>query len=265
MTPSATVPSAAEPLALLHRAADAAIAALSALPDAVGEHGWQPVADGAAQHRSDLTADAAVLAVLDAAGVGVLSEESGLRPADGGILVVVDPLDGSTNAAHRLPWYATSLCAVDDDGPLAAVVHDHGSGRRYEAVRGGGARCDGRPIGPRAGAPALADAVVALSGLPPAHLGWAQFRALGAAALDLCAVADGRLDAFVDCSVDAHGVWDYLGALLVCTEAGVPVVDRLGRDLVVLDPAARRTPVAAGDAALLAELLGAFAAATAGR
>lgn len=256
MTPSATAL-----LALLHRAADAAVAVLATLPDAVGEGGWQPVGPGAAQHRSDLTADAAILAVLDAAGVGVLSEESGLRRPDGGPVVVVDPLDGSTNAAHRLPWYATSLCAVDDHGPLAAVVHDHGSGRRYEAVRGGGARCDGLPLTRRAEVPPLSGAVVALSGLPPAHLGWAQFRALGAAALDLCAVADGRLDAFVDCSVDAHGVWDYLGALLVCSEAGVPVVDRLGRDLVVLDPAARRTPVAGGDAALLAELLGAFAAA----
>jgi fructose-1,6-bisphosphatase/inositol monophosphatase family enzyme len=255
--------SAAAPLALLHRAADAAVSALATLPDAVGEGVWQPVAPGAAQHRSDLTADAAVLAVLDASGVGVLSEESGLRRPEAGLVVVVDPLDGSTNAAHRLPWYATSLCAVDDQGPLAAVVHDHGSGRRYEAVRGGGARCDGRLLAPRAVVPELSGAVVALSGLPPAHLGWAQFRALGAAALDLCAVADGRLDAFVDCSVDAHGVWDYLGALLVCSEAGVPVVDRLGRDLVVLDPAARRTPVAAGDVALLDALLGAYAAASA--
>ncbi|MCU0274535.1 MAG: hypothetical protein MUE34_15005 [Acidimicrobiales bacterium] len=255
--------SAAAPLALLHRAADAAVSALATLPDAVGEGVWQPVAPGAAQHRSDLTADAAVLAVLDASGVGVLSEESGLRRPEAGLVVVVDPLDGSTNAAHRLPWYATSLCAVDDQGPLAAVVHDHGSGRRYEAVRGGGARCDGRLLAPRGVVPELSGAVVALSGLPPAHLGWAQFRALGAAALDLCAVADGRLDAFVDCSVDAHGVWDYLGALLVCSEAGVPVVDRLGRDLVVLDPAARRTPVAAGDVALLDALLGAYAAASA--
>lgn len=254
--------STAAPLALLHRAADAVVEALAALPDEVGEGGWQPIAPGVAQHRSDLTADAAVLAVLETAEVGVLSEESGLRRADAGVLVVVDPLDGSTNASRRLPWYATSLCAVDAEGPVAAVVHDHGSGRRYEAVRGGGARCDGRLLGLRTAAPPLAGAIVGLSGLPPAHLGWAQFRALGAAALDLCAVADGRLDAFVDCSVDAHGVWDYLGALLVCSEAGVPVVDRLGRDLVVLDPTARRTPVAAADSALLGELLDAFAAAT---
>ena len=87
-------------------------------------------------------------------------------------------------------------------------------------------------------------AVIGLSGLPPRHLGWGQFRALGAAALDLCAVADGRLDGYLDCSEDAHGVWDYLGATLVCAEAGVEVVDAGGRELCVLDPEARRTPVA---------------------
>lgn len=246
---------------LLHAAADAAVAALAALPDEVGARGWQPLGDGAAQHASDLTADEAVLAVLEAAGVGVLSEESGLRRGDADVVVVVDPLDGSTNAARRLPWYATSLCAVDAAGPLVAVVHDHPGGRRYEAVRGGGARCDGRPLVPRERVPALAEAVVGLSGLPPAHLGWYQFRALGAAALDLCAVADGRLDAFLDCSVDAHGVWDYLGALLVCREAGVVVVDRHDRELVVLDHGARRTPVAAAGPELLAALLTAARAA----
>ena len=91
----------------------------------------------------------------------------------------------------------------------------------------------------------VGEAFVGLSGLPAQHLGWRQFRALGAAALDLCAVAEGTLDAWLDCSPDAHGVWDYLGGMLVCREAGATVVDLHGRDLVVCDPAARRTPVAA--------------------
>jgi fructose-1,6-bisphosphatase/inositol monophosphatase family enzyme len=107
----------------------------------------------------------------------------------------------------------------------------------------------------RAGAPPLGEAIVALADLPPRRLGWGQFRCYGAAALDLCAIADGRFDAYVDCGADAHGVWDYLGAVLVCREAGVPVVDAWDRDLCVLDHEARRTPVAAGDEALLAELL----------
>jgi fructose-1,6-bisphosphatase/inositol monophosphatase family enzyme len=88
-------------------------------------------------------------------------------------------------------------------------------------------------------------------------LGWRQFRTLGAAALDLCAVAEGTLDAFVDCSPSAHGPWDYLGGALVCAEAGAPVVDALGRDLTVVVPDARRTPVAAATQPLLDALVAA--------
>ncbi len=93
-----------------------------------------------------------------------------------------------------------------------------------------------------------------LSGYPRQYLGWKQYRALGAVALDLCAVAGGRLDGYVDCSRDAHGAWDYLGGLLVCAEAGAVVVDALDRDLVVLDAEARRTPLAAATPELLAEI-----------
>jgi fructose-1,6-bisphosphatase/inositol monophosphatase family enzyme len=63
------------------------------------------------------------------------------------------------------------------------------------------------------------------------------------------------LDAYVDCSIDAHGVWDYAGGLLVCSEAGAVVVDVDDRDLLVLDPVARRTPVAAATPELLREVL----------
>jgi len=66
----------------------------------------------------------------------------------------------------------------------------------------------------------------------------------GAAALDLCLVAEGSLDGFIDCNVDAHGVWDYAAGVLICREAGAGVVDAFDRDLVVRDPSQKRTPVA---------------------
>ena len=100
-----------------------------------------------------------------------------------------------------------------------------------------------------------AGAIVGISGLPGARYGWAQFRALGAVALDLCLVAAGTFDAFVDMSPDAHGVWDYLAGTLICREAGAVVVDALGRQLTVLDHDARRTPVAAATPQLLDALL----------
>jgi len=232
----------------LGQAADAVVAALADWAR------WGPSGEKVGQYASDLAADVAAHEVLDAAGVGVLSEESGLQRADAEVVVVVDPLDGSTNASRRLSWWATSFCAIDAHGPAAAVVVDLVNGTRYEATRGGGARRDGEAILP-SGATVLGDSIVGISGMPPRSLGWRQFRALGASALDLCAVADGRLDAWVDCSPDAHGSWDYLGALLVCAEAGAPMVDALGRDLVVLGHAARRTPLAAATPELLAALV----------
>jgi len=206
------------------------------------------------QYEIDLTADAIASQRLTTAGFGVLSEESGVSGLESDVFVVVDPIDGSTNADAGLPWFATSLCAVDQHGPLAAVVVNQASGRVWHAIRGQGAHRDGEPIGPATTA-ALGDALLAVSGLPARHFGWRQFRCYGAAALDLCAVADGTFDAFADLSVDAHGVWDYLGALLICTEAGVPIVDAHGRDLLIYTHESRRTPVAAATSSLLAELL----------
>lgn len=238
---------------------DDAAAAVRAVLDTHDD--WGPSGTKAGQYRSDLAADAAALEVLGGAGVTVLSEESGTTPGTGAaaaVTVVVDPLDGSTNAARGIPWYATSLCAVDAEGPLASVVVHLTTRVTYRARRGGGATRDGELIRP-SGVTALDHAVVAVSGLPPRHLGWRQFRCLGASALDLCLVASGGLDGYVDCSPPAHGSWDYLGGLLVCTEAGACVADGLGNGLVVLDHAARRTPVAAATPELLAELLAARA------
>lgn len=208
----------------------------------------------ASQYFSDLAADEVALTVLDRAGFGVLSEESGLTDAEREILVVLDPVDGSTNASRGIPWYAASLCAVDADGPLAALVRNLATGTTFSAVRGGGAFMDGRPIRPT-GETALGRAVVGLSGYPSVHLGWKQYRALGASALDLCCVAAGLLDAFCDCTAKAaHGPWDYLGGSLICAEAGAVCVDAWDRDLVVREHEARRTPVAAATPELLAEL-----------
>lgn len=215
---------------------------------------WGLAGTRAGQYRSDLAADAACLAVLDEAGLGWLSEESGVAHPDREVVVIVDPVDGSTNASRGIPWFATSLCALDPAGPRAALVVDQASGRRFEAVRGGGARVDGVVLEP-SGATDLRRSIVGLSGYPNRYLGWKQFRALGAVALDLCAVAEGVLDGYLDCSPNAHGPWDYAGGMLICQEAGLAVVDAFDRDLIVIDHAARRTPVVGATAELTASLV----------
>ncbi|HUQ40213.1 MAG TPA: inositol monophosphatase family protein [Acidimicrobiales bacterium] len=237
-----------ELLATLHAAADAIRAALDSLAD------WGLAGTRPGQYHSDLAADTAARAVLSEAGLGILSEETGLHDADRDLIAVLDPVDGSTNASRGIPWFATSICVLDADGPRAALVVNQASGRRYEAVRGKGARCDGVVIAPSA-ATALSASLIGLSGYPPHHLGFRQFRSLGAAALDLCAVASGLLDGYVDCTPGGqHGSWDYLGGMLVCTEAGAVVTDAFDRDLVTREPAERRCPTAAATPALLAEL-----------
>jgi myo-inositol-1(or 4)-monophosphatase len=240
-------------LSLLDDVAEAVAAALRGSDRAM----WKPLGAAGAhrgQYGHDVVADAAALAVLDAAGVGVLSEESGLRRGevldDGGVVVVVDPVDGSSNASRGIPWYATSLCVVDSMGPRVSVVINQATGERFFAMRGGGAftgRRGGEAIALRAeGATRWRDAVVLLSGAPKGWMGWKQFRCLGACALDLCMVAAGRVDAYLDLTpVGAHGVWDYLGGLLVLEEAGGSIVDAQQRPLSVLDPSAGRSPIAA--------------------
>jgi myo-inositol-1(or 4)-monophosphatase len=232
---------------------DEVTAAVRAVLDDLDDWGLADTKPG--QHLSDLAADEAAIGLLTTHGLGVLSEESGSHERAGsGTVVVVDPLDGSTNAAHGIPWYATSLCAVDADGPSVAMVTNLATGTVFTAVRGRGAWRDGSPIVPSS-CVGLSDAVVGLSGFSGRWLGWRQYRALGAAALDLCLVACGGLDAYVDCSWNAHGPWDYLGGLLVCREAGAHVAEAEDRELVVLAHDDRRTPVAAATPALLEELL----------
>ena len=205
------------------------------------------------QYALDLVADAAVLDVLLPAGVAIVSEESGRSgPPDASVTVVVDPVDGSTNCSRRIPYWAISLCALDAEGPLAAFVANQVTGERFTAVRGGGAWADGEAIEPSA-ATRIADSMLAVGSLPDRHLGWKQFRAMGSCALALCDVAAGRFDGYL-----GHGVgeapWDYLGAWLICTEAGASMIDARGRDLATTDPDARRDLIAAGTPELLAQL-----------
>jgi fructose-1,6-bisphosphatase/inositol monophosphatase family enzyme len=233
---------------LMHRVADAVASALQRQVD----WGLSGVRDG--QYSLDLSADAAALATLAEAGVGVLSEESGIGSGEDGMVMIIDPVDGSTNCSRGVPWYATAMCLLQDGEPIAAMVVNQANGVRYEAIRGAGARRDGVPIRvSTCGAPSAA--IIAHNGVPARPLGVQQSRMFGAAALDIGLVADGTLDGYIDCVNDAHGVWDYAASALILREAGGMVVDLHGRDLIVVDHRARRTPVAAATPALLDALL----------
>ena len=230
-------------LSVLHRVADEVAARLGTISD-WGQSGVRP-----GQYLADVEVDDIAINILLDAGFAVMSEESG-RSGDGGRIVVLDPLDGSTNASLGIPWFATSMCVVDDDGPAVALVANQASGQRLEAVRGEGAWIGDRRLAVST-RESLEGTVVALNSLPDVPWGWWQSRVFGAAALDIGLVAAGSLDAYIDLCVDLAGSWDYLGGVLLVTEAGGAVADAFGRDLVALDHDDRRTPMAAGTPQLL--------------
>jgi myo-inositol-1(or 4)-monophosphatase len=232
---------------------DEAVHAVRGALDGLAE--WGPAGTRPGQYFLDLAADGAALPILHGAGLQVLSEESGVTGNDTSeLLAVIDPVDGSTNAYRGIPFYATSICILDAEGPLVGLVVNQATGARYAAVRGGGAERDGQAITPSS-CTELSSAIVGVSGFPNRHPGWAQFRAQGAAALEFCEVAEGVLDAYMLVGRSTLFGWDYLAGLLICTEAGATVGERDGADPIVRTDATRR-PVVAGTAALAQQLLG---------
>jgi len=219
--------------------------AVRAVVGAIGVDDLRTRTDRDGQYALDLAADAEACRVLEHAGVRIVSEESGVHERAGAtITVVLDPVDGSTNCSRRLPYWATSICAVDADGPLAGLVVNQATGVTVTAVRGAGAFRDGVRL-QASSARRVEDAMVYITGLPPQLLPWKQFRALGSAALGLCEIAVGSLDGLVD-AYGMHAPWDYLAGYLACVEAGAVVRDASGRELVTDDVDARRQLVAAG-------------------
>jgi myo-inositol-1(or 4)-monophosphatase len=161
----------------------------------------------------------------------LLAEEgSPNASATQGLVFVADPLDGTTNFLHGMPWYAVSIAAMVDGQLEAGAVINAATGELFTATRGGGARCAGEVIRvsqetdpARAliatGFPfsdnAEVDRYVPM--LPAVMRATAGMRRFGAAALDLACVAAGRFDAFFELRLNA---WDLAAGMLLIQEAG---------------------------------------------
>lgn len=219
----------------------------------VGEHrgrglsGVRPT-----QYHLDLAADEVALRILTGARYRVVSEESGIS-GEGEVTIVVDPIDGSTNCDRGVPFFATSLAALRGGELVAGLVANLATGEIFEAQAGAGAWRDGQRIHAR-GTSEIAEAIVSFSGTPSRHLGWSQMRAMGAASLEICLVADGSLDAYAVAQRSTLHPWDYLAGLLILREAGGVAGDYRGDTLEITDAVGRR-PVFAAGADLLSALL----------
>lgn len=217
-----------------------------------------PSGDRDGQYQLDVAVDEAIVPLLLEAGFAVLSEESGLQAGQRDVLVVVDPIDGSTNADRAIPMAACSLCAIDSDGPWVAVVRDLVRRTTYRAERGHGAFRDHERLSVRHGA-TVSDAIVGINGWSPVPPPGAQFRTFGCASVELCLVADGALDAYVNLDLNGHGPWDYLGGALIVTEAGGVVGELTGRDLSDIGHGVRRAVVAGANADICRSVIDAYA------
>lgn len=189
---------------------------------------------------ADSAAERLVVEGLRAArpGDGVLGEEGADDAGTTGVRWVVDPVDGTVNFLYGLPQWAVSIAAEVDGEVVAGVVHDPAKRETWTAVRGGGAFLDGRRLQCSA-ADELALALVATGFSYDARRRAAQaahlttilprvrdIRRLGAGALDLCAVAAGRVDAYYE---QAMNPWDWAAGALVAREAGARVGGLRGR------------------------------------
>ncbi len=160
---------------------------------------------------------------------GLIGEEGASRPSKSGLTWVIDPLDGTVNYLYGLDNFSVSIAAEDSRGGLVGAVYDPVVDRMYTAVRGGGAFQDGRPI--RVNEPvALGSALLGTGFGYTAERRTAQvaiigrllprirdIRRIGSAALDLCDVAAGHLDAYWEEGVQ-H--WDVAAGGLIAREAG---------------------------------------------
>lgn len=188
---------------------------------------------------------------------GFLGEEGSSVEGTSGLRWIVDPIDGTVNYLYGLPNYCVSVAVAhtsrDVDGGLVddvvvGVVFNPVTGDEYTATLGGGAHRNGLPIVVRP-VPPLAQALVATGfgydSEVRARQGAAvarmlphvrDIRRLGSCALDLCAVAAGECDAYVE---EGPAAWDHAAGGLVAREAGARfevLVSASGRDLLVCVP-----------------------------
>jgi myo-inositol-1(or 4)-monophosphatase len=159
----------------------------------------------------------------------ILSEEAGGSGIGDGYTWVVDPLDGTTNYAHRVPFFGVSIGVLEKGEPALGVIHDPLRAQTFVAERRQGASLDGVPMG----ASKIARLDHAVAGLDWGHsdevrermLGLllrvaprcGTVRALGSAALALAYVAAGWLEAYLHLALKP---WDAAAGALLIAEAG---------------------------------------------
>ncbi|MEM2419742.1 MAG: inositol monophosphatase family protein [Candidatus Bathyarchaeia archaeon] len=222
----------------------------------------------------DLEAEKAIVETLLGHGLSftLVSEESGIKrygakPEQA--YITVDPIDGSTNLTRGVPFYATSI-AVSTKPELrtvyAALVADLCHDVTYTAVKGAGVKRNNQKVKPSEQAD-VAEAVIGVDlntykakEIAPQITGLIEhtkhIRHLGANALELCYVADGTIDAFIDIRGKLRAT-DTAAAWLIIKEAGAVITTPEGKPLnAKLDPQEKLTFIASANRKIHKTILG---------
>ncbi|MGO9334064.1 MAG: inositol monophosphatase family protein, partial [Acidimicrobiales bacterium] len=169
---------------------------------------------------------------------GIQGEEGSSQKGSTGVTWVIDPLDGTINYLYGIPAFAVSIAASVGGRSLVGVVHNPLTGEMFTASQGEGAWLDGDPLRLQPTGRPLAEALVGTGFSYSAQNRAAQARMLaiilpavrdirraGSAALDLCAVACGRLDAYYEAELKP---WDLAAGEVIAREAGATVISLEG-------------------------------------
>ena len=164
----------------------------------------------------------------------IVGEEGADHVGTSGLAWHVDPIDGTANFVYDLPSWCTSVALVDGDGPLVGAVYAPVTDELFSAARGDGATRNGDAIH-CSSASSLSGALVGTGFSYSAERRTAQarrltellpavrdIRRLGSAAIDLCLVACGRLDAYFEEHLNS---WDLAAGVLIAAEAGARTSD----------------------------------------
>ncbi|CAG0954941.1 myo-inositol-1(or 4)-monophosphatase [Methanosarcinales archaeon] len=200
--------------------------------------------------KMDMAAENALDAALLTRGLcaRIISEELGDRIVGVGkgkhpeFMLVVDPIDGSTNATCGIPFFCTSLAYTDkteiatfDDISMAVICDIQGN--TYCAEKGKGAFLNEKQLaGKKRGTRPKPVVSVYSYGVPHVPAGLIEFersiivRALGSIALDMCFVADGTLDGLIDTRGLVSG-YDIMASALLLKESGGTLTDLKGNNL----------------------------------
>jgi myo-inositol-1(or 4)-monophosphatase len=169
---------------------------------------------------------------------GIVGEEGADVVGTSGIDWHLDPIDGTVNFVYDLPMWCTSVAAVDAHGSIAGAVYAPVLDEMFSAARGLGATLNGEPI--TVSAPSSLSMTLVGTGfsyLPERRRTQGSrvaamiplvrdVRRYGSAALDLCLVASGRLDAYFE---EYLNTWDIAAGILIAAEAGAVTTDLAGQ------------------------------------